>query len=77
MWWGIVTMATVGYGDMAPQTGLGKLFGGFTMLLGIAMFAVPAGILATGFAEELRKRDFVITWHSVAKVRRVMCRKPQ
>ena len=68
MWWGIVTMATVGYGDMAPQTGLGKMFGGFTMLLGIAMFAVPAGILATGFAEELRKRDFVITWHSVAKV---------
>ncbi len=68
MWWGIVTMATVGYGDMAPQSPLGKVFGGFTMLLGIAMFAVPAGILATGFAEELRKRDFVITWHSVAKV---------
>ena len=68
MWWGIVTMATVGYGDMAPQTGLGRVFGGFTMLLGIAMFAVPAGILATGFAEELKKRDFVITWHTVAKV---------
>jgi voltage-gated potassium channel len=68
MWWGIVTMATVGYGDMAPQTGLGRVFGGFTMLLGIAMFAVPAGILATGFAEELRKRDFVVTWHSVARV---------
>jgi voltage-gated potassium channel len=68
MWWGIVTMATVGYGDMAPQTGLGRVFGGMTMLLGIAMFAVPAGILATGFAEELRKRDFVVTWHTVAKV---------
>ncbi len=68
MWWAIVTMATVGYGDMAPVTGLGRVFGGFTMLLGIAVFAVPAGILATGFAEELRKRDFVITWHTVAKV---------
>lgn len=68
MWWGIVTMATVGYGDMAPQTALGRVFGGMTMLLGIAMFAVPAGILATGFAEELRKRDFVVTWHTVAKV---------
>jgi len=68
MWWGIVTMATVGYGDMAPQTALGRVFGGFTMLLGIAMFAVPAGILATGFAEELKKRDFVVTWHTVAKV---------
>lgn len=68
MWWGIVTMATVGYGDMAPQTALGRIFGGMTMLLGIAMFAVPAGILATGFAEELKKRDFVVTWRTVARV---------
>jgi voltage-gated potassium channel len=68
MWWGIVTMATVGYGDMAPVTALGRVFGGFTMLLGIAMFAVPAGILATGFAEELKKRDFVVTWRTVARV---------
>jgi len=68
MWWAIVTMSTVGYGDMTPVTPFGKVFGGFTMLLGIAMFAVPAGILATGFATELRKRDFVVTWHTVAKV---------
>ena len=68
MWWAIVTMSTVGYGDMTPVTPFGKVFGGFTMLLGIAMFAVPAGILATGFATEIRKRDFVATWHTVAKV---------
>lgn len=68
LWWGIVTMATVGYGDMAPVTGLGKLFGGLTMLLGVASFAVPAGILATGFAEELRRRDFVVTWNMVSRV---------
>jgi len=68
MWWAIVTMSTVGYGDMTPATPLGKVFGGFTMLLGIAMFAVPAGILATGFAAEIRRRDFVVTWHTVAKV---------
>ncbi|MBM4438592.1 MAG: ion transporter, partial [Actinobacteria bacterium] len=68
MWWGIVTMATVGYGDLAPVTSLGRVLGGFTMLLGIAMFAVPAGLLATGFAEELRKREFVVTWQSVARV---------
>ena len=37
LWWGIVTMATVGYGDMTPVTALGRLFGGFVMLLGIAM----------------------------------------
>jgi voltage-gated potassium channel len=68
MWWAIVTMATVGYGDITPVTPLGKLFGGFTMLLGIAMFAVPAGILANGFAAEIRRRDFVVTWHTVAGV---------
>lgn len=68
MWWAIVTMATVGYGDIAPVTPLGKLFGGAVMVLGIAMFAVPAGILATGFSAEIRKRDFVVTWHTVAKV---------
>jgi len=66
LWWGIVTMATVGYGDMAPVSALGRIFGGFTMLLGIAMFAVPAGILASGFAEEMKRRDFVVTWQVVA-----------
>lgn len=68
MWWAIVTMATVGYGDIVPVTAPGRIFGGLVMLLGIAMFAVPAGILATGFAVELRKRDFMVGWHSVAKV---------
>lgn len=68
MWWCIVTMATVGYGDMTPLTPIGKVFGGFVMLFGIAMFAVPAGILATGFAAEIRKRDFVVTWQMVANL---------
>jgi voltage-gated potassium channel len=68
LWWAIVTIATVGYGDMFPITPLGRLFAGGVMLLGIAMFAVPAGILATGFASEIRRRDFVVTWNTVAKV---------
>jgi voltage-gated potassium channel len=68
LWWGIVTMATVGYGDMAPVTLAGRVFGGLTMTLGIAMFAVPAGIIATGFADELRKREVMVTWRSVARV---------
>lgn len=50
------------------MTALGKVFAGVVMILGIAMFAVPAGILATGFAVELRKRDFVVTWQTVARV---------
>jgi voltage-gated potassium channel len=68
MWWAIVTIATVGYGDMVPMTAAGRVFGGMVMLLGIAMFAVPAGILASGFAAEIRKREFVVTWQAVAKV---------
>ncbi len=67
-WWSIVTIASVGYGDMTPVTIGGRIFAGFTMLLGIAMFAVPAGILATGFATEIRRRDFVVTWNTVARV---------
>jgi voltage-gated potassium channel len=68
LWWAIVTIATVGYGDMTPITIGGRVFAGITMLIGIAMFAVPAGILATGFAAEIRRRDFVVTWNTVAKV---------
>lgn len=68
LWWAIVTMSTVGYGDVSPVTALGKVFGGLVMIIGIAMFAVPAGILATGFAVEVRKRDFVVSWQTVAKV---------
>jgi voltage-gated potassium channel len=68
MWWAIVTIATVGYGDMYPMTPAGKVFGGAVMVIGIAIFAVPAGILATGFANEIRKRDFVVTWQTVANV---------
>ncbi len=68
MWWAVVTMATVGYGDVTPSTPLGKMFGGVVMIVGIAMFAVPAGILATGFSNEIRKRDFVVSWQTVAKV---------
>lgn len=56
LWWGIVTLTSVGYGDTFPITPLGKLFGGFTAFLGVAMFALPTGIFAAGFAEQLSKR---------------------
>lgn len=68
MWWAIVTMATVGYGDIVPATAAGRVFGGLVMVLGIASVAVPAGILATGFAAELRKRRSMISWQLVAKL---------
>jgi len=52
MWWGVETLTTLGYGDIVPVTPAGKFLGGITALLGIAMFAIPAGILASGFYEE-------------------------
>lgn len=55
MWWGAVTLTTVGYGDMFPVTPLGRALGGLIALLGIGLFALPAGILAAGFTEELSR----------------------
>ena len=68
MWWAIVTLTTVGYGDVVPTTPLGKLLGGFVALMGLCMFALPASILATGFSEETRRRSFMNTWNLVSKV---------
>lgn len=56
LWWGVATLTTVGYGDVCPITPLGKFIGGIIALLGIGMFALPAGILASGFAEEIQGR---------------------
>lgn len=56
LWWGIATLTTVGYGDVFPVTGFGKLLGGSIAFLGIGLFALPAGIIASGFAEEVEKR---------------------
>ncbi len=56
MWWAIVTLTTVGYGDVVPLTTLGKVFGGLIGLLGIGMIAIPAAILASGFAENIHSR---------------------
>ncbi len=56
MWWGAVTLTTVGYGDVYPVTLLGKFIGAFIAVLGIGLFALPAGIIASGFAEELHKQ---------------------
>jgi len=54
-WWAIVTLTTVGYGDIYPITTLGKILGGFIALLGIGMFALPTGILGAGFVERIQK----------------------
>jgi voltage-gated potassium channel len=56
MWWGVVTLTTVGYGDVYPVTALGKFIGALIAILGIGLFALPAGIIASGFAAELQAK---------------------
>lgn len=68
MWWGIVTLTTVGYGDVTPVTLLGRIAGGLTAVMGLCMFAIPVGIIASAFIEAVRRREFVDTWNLVAKV---------
>jgi voltage-gated potassium channel len=60
MWWTMVTLTTVGYGDVVPVTSLGRVMGAIIMLLGIGMVALPAGMLASRFSDELhqRREDF-------------------
>ncbi len=68
MWWALATLSTVGYGDVVPITVWGRIFGAMTMILGIGMLALPTGVIATGFANEIRKRDFVVNWKLVSSV---------
>jgi voltage-gated potassium channel len=68
MWWAIVTLGTVGYGDAVPMTAVGRLIGGVTIFAGLLMVALPVGIVATAFASEVHKRDFVVTWGLVARI---------
>jgi len=56
MWWGIVTLATVGYGDVYPITPLGQFFGGIVLIIGIGVFALPTGIFASGFIDVINER---------------------
>jgi len=68
MWWAIVTLGTIGYGDVVPITPLGKVIAAVTVFLGLVMVALPVGIIANAFAEEIHRRDFVVTWGMVARV---------
>ncbi|HXP04134.1 MAG TPA: cyclic nucleotide-gated ion channel [Stellaceae bacterium] len=68
LWWAIVTLTTTGYGDAVPQTVAGRMLAGVVMVSGILVFALWAGILATGYADEMRRREFLRTWDLVAKV---------
>ncbi len=56
MWWAIVTLTTVGYGDVTPVTVQGKIFATLITVVGVGLVSLPAGIIASGFTEQLRMR---------------------
>lgn len=68
MWWSIVTLTTTGYGDLVPNTIWGQMLSGWVMVGGLVTFALQAGIIATAFAEELKRRHFIHTWDLVVSV---------
>ena len=62
-WWSVVTMTTVGYGDVVPVTPSGKVVATFIMLIGVGLVALPAAMLAARFGEELRERKDNLNTH--------------
>jgi voltage-gated potassium channel len=68
LWWAIVTLGTIGYGDVVPVTALGRILASLTIFAGLLMMALPVGIFATAFANEVHRRDFIITWGLVARI---------
>jgi voltage-gated potassium channel len=68
MWWAVVTLGTIGYGDVVPVTPLGKIIASVTIFGGLIMIALPVGIIATAFSEQIHRRDFVVSWSMVARV---------
>lgn len=67
-YWAITTLTTVGYGDVSPITSLGKLWAGLTMVVGLCILALPVAIIATGFAQEAGRRDFVVNWSLMSRI---------
>lgn len=68
MWWSVVTLTTTGYGDVVPLTPAGRIIGSALMISGIAVLALMTGVLATGFAQEERRREYLRVWDQVTRV---------
>jgi voltage-gated potassium channel len=70
MWWALVTLATVGYGDVFPVTAIGRLQSGIVVIVGIVIFALPTVIFASGFVEEIQKNQEHYCPHCKKKVQK-------
>jgi voltage-gated potassium channel len=57
MWWSVITITTVGYGDVTPVTTMGKVFTGIIAVVGLLAVAIPTGIVSAGFFEEFKRRS--------------------
>ncbi len=68
LWWAVVTLTTTGYGDVVPLTPAGRMVGSVLMISGITVLALMTGVLATGFAQEERRREYLRVWQQVARV---------
>jgi len=68
MWWAIATVTTVGYGDVVPVTIWGRIVGAITMVVGLLMLALPAGIVASAFASIIARQNFVVTGGALARM---------
>ena len=68
MYWAIITLTTVGYGDVTPITAAGRFLAGTTAVMGLGLFALPVGIIASAFVTEIHRRDFVVTSSMLSKV---------
>jgi voltage-gated potassium channel len=68
LWWAIVTLGTIGYGDVVPVTAIGKLIATGTIICGLIVIALPVGIIATAFADQIHRRNFIVTWGMIARV---------
>ena len=68
IWWAAAMLAKIGGGEVIPATVLGSIISALTVMLGIGCFALPVAIIGRGFYEEIRRRDFVVTFAMVARV---------
>ena len=77
MWWAVSALTTVGYGDVYPITPLGKFLGSFIALLGVGLFALPAGIISAGFMQEIEdERKEKQTFENIEKIKKAFYASP-